>query len=238
MSVSRTEGYKLGAPKEREGIETAKRFFAWATIEVSAIVGDDNRTRGDLEIAQSSKSIEVKGQRIRPKWRDISGAYHGTGGVAYYQNFIEICEHSTGRNEGGLLNNHLFDGIDTSLITWEGVGGTGNFDDLTHISYSLNVLNEASAMIYCNNETQPDGRFYLCAYSSQQLINAIRERVKRNPQLGMGKGDSNAVTLSVLAPYPTRMFWFQQDRSADWKWCGKSGNEGQAMDDLKSILGI
>lgn len=220
--LTRSEGYRRGAPKEAEGINVSEDFLnRLLGLEAGAITridgADDNYRYGDLRLP-NGKTLEVKRQPINPE--------------RYPMNFVEVGELTFNpRHYGGATSlAHLLN-IDTETLAKTMVKDfrseghpSSPFGRPDHISVSLTSIAGSQATIYVN----PDqGHLYI--YRRDEIIDHVRRSVL-NSNLRRGQGNSNDDGLAVLIPLPR---WrFSKDKQGMWRFTGV----GQSAEAEKNAL--
>jgi hypothetical protein len=215
--LTRSEGYRRGAPKEAEGINTAEDFLnRLLGLEPSSITriegADDNYRYGDLRLP-NGKTLEVKRQPINPD--------------RYPMNFVEVGELTFNpRHLGGASNLAQLLDIDTEALSKVSVKDfrseghpSSAFGRPDHVSVSLTSIAGSQATIYVN----PDqGHLYI--YRRDEIIAHVRRSVLNN-NLRRGQGNSNDDGLAVLVPLPR---WrFTKDKQGMWRFTG-AGESAEA----------
>lgn len=208
--LTRTEGYRKGAPKEAEGLDSAEDFLnRLLKIDTGAIAriegADDNYRQGDLRLP-NGKTLEVKRQPINPD--------------RYPMNFVEVGELTFNpRHFGGttslahLLNIPSDTLAKTTVKDFRSEGHpSAPFGNPEHLSVSLTSIAGSQATIYVN----PDqGHLYI--YRRDEIIDHVRRSVL-NDNLRRGQGNSNDDGLAVLIPLPR---WrFSKDKQGLWRFVG------------------
>jgi hypothetical protein len=228
MGPTRSEGYRRGAGKEEAGLNVVQQFFEQVPQVPLRRIEDreENYLRGDFS-APNGQALECKRQPI------------GT----YPENFIEVCEQTTGQNP-----DHL-DGLSTlsrvigiaedslSLVTVtdcrKGGRGKGQYPFFKRkyeaLSVSVTSLSEAVYWVYVNPKS--DGR-YVYIYRSTDLLELIRKAALKTG-FNLGKGESNEDTFSVQVPNPDWRWTGAADKA--WRFIG-SGEETDAIRELRKTL--
>lgn len=224
--VSRNEGYRLGAPKEAEGLHLAAEFLAaLARTEVERIEGqEENYLHGDLRLPGGG-TVECKRQPIDP--------------FRYPQNFVEVYEET--RNP---LHAEGFDALATVLgLSPDDLAEVAVHDCRRRagvlqttvgrpagVSISVRSMAGSTLTMYVN----PDARMrHVYVYESATLLNQIRAAV-RQKGLQRGRGRSNVDTFAVNVPVP-RLRW-ASPTTGTWLYNGP-GAEDVAVTDLRRLCG-
>ena len=225
-SVTRSEGYRLGSPKEAAGIECAQEFLSrllGVPVDgISLITGaDDNYRYGDLRLP-SGKTVEVKRQSINPD--------------RYPMNFVEVAELTFNpRHSGGASMLARTIGVETDQLAASAVRDF-RFDDRPsaplgrpdYLSVSLTSIAGSAATIYVNPDA---GHIYV--YRSAEIMDHVRRGVLNN-NLRRGQGKSNDDSLAVLVPLSR---WrFSLDKNGKWRYVGVGTPEAE-KNELRNHLG-
>ncbi len=185
--VSRSEGYRLGVPKEAAGIEMARDYFAstWGAGVMEILGAEDNYRQGDLRL---SLTVEVKRQPIDPE--------------RYERNFVEVFEETDNpRHEGGLDELAQLLGMPVAALERATVRDhrdqtTKWLGKLPRVSVSVRSMMTAAFTVYVNPENG-----WLALYTRSELLNLLRHAIWEQGFV-RGAGRSNADTFAVYVPYP------------------------------------
>jgi hypothetical protein len=220
--VSRSEGYRRGAGKERLALDIAAEFFGGGIgIELIEIDDpDENYLLGDWR-SPSGETIECKGQPIDP--------------TRYPLNFVEIFEVTENpRHRGGFEDLAELLGIPPTLLEEVTVTlpdrSAARLGRPPYVSISVRSIYRSAFTVYVN---YLDGGRWIYVYERGELTDRIAAAVRRGGLL-RGAGKSNEDTFAVKLPIP-RARW---RRSADfgWTWTGE-GSEVDATSMLEQVLG-
>lgn len=208
--VSRAQGYRAGAGKEGPALAVVEAFFEERFgIPLSRITDPEENFRiGDFRLPDGA-TIECKGQPIDPG--------------RYPENFVELFEVTTNARHAGVFE-HLCRLLNVSppdlaaLRLWDGRNGSWDVVG-THenVSVSVTSIAAASHTVYVNPS---NGGTYLYLYEREELLDAIRARMRAGLLRGVGR--SNDDTFAVKAAL-ARARWASS--GATWEWIGDGSEE-------------
>ena len=211
--ITRNEGYRRGAGKERLALNAFKDLANQKVINIQEIVdADENYRRGDFEAVNGS-SIECKGQPINPS--------------RYRQNFVEVCEitnntlHLRGFGElAGYLDLSDQD-LESVQVSNKATGTREIFGRPSCISVSLTPMFGSVLTAYIN--ATEGGRQHIYLYRREEILQHIKTAVRAG--VYRGAGNSNQDTIAVFIPISE---WRWERKSQVWKYSG-TGSEPDAQ---------
>jgi hypothetical protein len=217
--VSRAEGYRRAAGKERLALAVVAEFFRVVIgVEFEVIADQDENYRlGDFRSA-AGVTMECKGQPIDP--------------FRYRQNFVEVFEktdrpdHAQGFSEAAHLLGLTPQQLAEVRVTQRD-GTKVTLDRLPCLSASVHSLFTAPLTTYVNYQ---NGGKWIYLYDRQELTSHIKKAVRRG--LRRGIGNSNEDTFSVFVPISSKRW---QRVNGAWQWVG-GGTSERAVAHLRAVL--
>jgi hypothetical protein len=216
MTITRTEGYKLGVSKEQGALDVFEDFMKHKLNIDAEFVTDktENWKKGDFKL-KNGKYIEVKGQPVDPE--------------KYPVNFVEIGEitnkpyHTEGYKDlGDILS--LSSPLSDVKVLDKSTNARYNLGEPYALSVSIASMGNNTTYAYVN---QTKEIVYL--YTAKTLLNFIREALDKRGII-KGAGKSNEDTLAVLVPNAAAIW---KKTNGEWKFIG-NGDENVILNWLEA----
>lgn len=205
MSLSRPDGYRLGAGKERVSLDVFSNFFVEEFgLTPESIEGyQDNFLYGDFRL-DSSTTIEVKSQPIDP--------------VRYKENFVEVFEVTENPlHVDGFTKVADYLQISQKVLSCIPVrdmrtGSRAPLGTQPFVSVSITSMTYARWIAYVNSA---GGGKHIYLYDQTELLSHLRRTVRRG--FVRGAGNSNEDTFGLFVPLPKHRW----ERGSDgWVYAG------------------
>lgn len=227
MSVSRSDGYRLGRGKEDATLGIVRDFCdSVLGVRVSTIAEPQrNRSSGDLDTGKST--IECKGQPIDPDRFD--------------RNFVEVMEDTTAgareyhrdglRRTAEILSMSLERLVSCRYTDCRADRIVRDVGCIEYVSASLESVAGSEATVYANADPN---RTFVYVYSQHYLLWHVRDAVLRN-EMRRGMGASNEDTFGVLVPVSAAR-WRRID--GVWNYVGRGVEPVNAARRLLGLDGV
>lgn len=223
--VTRDEGYRLGAPKEEEGLRCAADFLERLLGLPPSAVGRistaaENILRGDL-VTPGGATVEVKRQPIDP--------------LRFGMNFVEVAELTDNpRRSDGFANLARLLSLAPADLAAARVhdlrdGGVrvAPLGVVDRLAVSIHPFGVAAAVLYVN----PDAG-WIYVYGRDEIREAVRSAVVARG-FRRGQGRSNDCTLAVFVP--VARWRFRRGDDGRWRYAG-AGSAGSALPAARAVL--